>query len=145
VVQKCFCDAFGSGLDVAKIPILSTEGGVFTPESTSMFGHDRLRTDEEHAARVVEMFRWLKEKSPLKAMCPWCLAYDGFDSTFDSRFRDDGWFKTVNGGLQPRAVVEAMKKIKVGGNRSKVADKVRDDGWSMEGSELHRKPIPGEA
>jgi hypothetical protein len=87
----------------------------------------------------------LKEKSPLKAMCPWCLAYDGFDSTFDSRFRDDGWFKTVNGGLQPRAVVEAMKKIKVGGNRSKVADKVRDDGWSMEGSELHRKPIPGEA
>lgn len=74
-----------------------------------MFGHEPLRTDEEHAARVVEMFQWLKAKSPLKAMCPWCLAYEGFDSSFDARFRDDGWFRSVNGRLQPRPVVEALR------------------------------------
>ena len=112
VVINAFSKAFGGDLNLAKVPILSTEGGVFTPDSSSMNLHDRLRTDEEHAGRVVGMFEWLERHSPLAAMCPWCLSYDGFDARFSDQFVNDGWLKKVNGALQPRPVVEAMKKLR---------------------------------
>lgn len=111
IVIKCFRDAFGPALDVDRIPIMSTEGGVFTPESTSMAGHIRLNSDAEHAERVVSMFRWLERNSPLQAMCPWCLSADGFGGPFDPRFNGDGWFTRANGGLRERPVVDAMRKL----------------------------------
>ncbi|MCL5998981.1 MAG: hypothetical protein M1546_23415, partial [Chloroflexi bacterium] len=111
VVRKCFRDAFGAALDVDKIPIMSTEGGVFTPDSTSMAGHTRLNTEEEHTQRVVNMFRWLEDHSPLQAMCPWCLSAEGFGGPFDARYQNDGWFRTVAGALQPRPVVEALRQL----------------------------------
>ena len=111
VVRKCFHDAFGNALDVDAIPIASTEGGVFTPDSTSMTGHDRLHTDEEHGARVVSMFQWLEQHSPLMAMCPWCISVQGFGGPFDARFNEDGWFRQENNALKARAVVGAMQQL----------------------------------
>lgn len=112
IVIKCFRDAFGPALDVDRIPIMSTEGGVFTPESTSMAGHIRLNSEAEHAERVVSMFRWLERNSPLQAMCPWCLSADGFGGPFDPRFNADGWFTRANGGLRERPVVDAMRRLR---------------------------------
>ena len=112
VVRKCFRDAFGAALDVDKIPIMSTEGGVFTPDSTSMAGHTRLNTEEEHTQRVVNMFRWLEGHSPLQAMCPWCLSAEGFGGPFDARYQNDGWFRTVAGALQPRPVIDALRQLR---------------------------------
>lgn len=114
IVIKCFRDAFGPSLDVDYIPIMSTEGGVFTPESTSMAGHIRLNSEAEHAERVVSMFRWLERHSPLQAMCPWCLSADGFGGPFDPRFNADGWFTRANGKLRERPVVDAMRRLHAG-------------------------------
>jgi hypothetical protein len=102
VVLEAFSSAFGSALDLNQIPVMSTEGGVFTPDSTSMSGHDRLHSDEEHAQRVVEMFRWSERHSPLQAICPWCLSVGGIMGHFDERFRFDGWITEVNGQLPRR-------------------------------------------
>lgn len=112
VVTRAFRDHFGDDLDVDAIVVMSTEGGVFTPNSTSMSGHVPLRTNAEHAERVVEMFRWLERHSPLKAMCPWCLSVGGMIGHFDARFQFDGWIEEVNGQLQPRPVVEAMTQLR---------------------------------
>lgn len=111
VVQRAFRDHF-SDLDIDNIAMMSTEGGVFTPESTSMNGHDRLSTNEEHAQRVVEMFRWLERHSPLQAMCPWCLSVGGMIGHFDAQFQFDGWIEEVNGQPRPRAVYEAMRQLR---------------------------------
>jgi uncharacterized protein YvpB len=112
VVLDAFHDRFGVDLDIDEIVVMSTEGGVFTPNSTSMGGHIRLNTNEEHAERAVEMFRWLERRSPLKAMCPWCLSVGGAIGHFDARFQFDGWIEEVNGQLRPRAVVEAMEQLR---------------------------------
>ena len=111
VVRKCFHNTFGAALDVDAIPIASTEGGVFTPDSTSMQNHERLHTDEEHGARMVSMFQWLEQHSPLMAMCPWCISAQGFGGPFDARFNDDGWFRQENSALKARAVVGAMQQL----------------------------------
>ena len=92
VIRGAFKDAFGNGLEIDKIPILSTEGGVFAPESTSMQNHQR-PTEAEHGRRMVDMFNWLEANSPLMAMCPWCLTAEGFGGPFDPRFAWDGWFQ----------------------------------------------------
>lgn len=112
VVLRAFDEYFGDALDVDELAIMSTEGGVFTPESTSMEGHQRLATDQEHAQQVVEMFRWLERHSPLQAMCPWCLSVGGKIGHFHDRFQFDGWIQETNGQLQPRAVYEAMRQLR---------------------------------
>jgi hypothetical protein len=110
VVLKAFRDNFGGDLD--QIVVMSTEGGVFTPDSTSMFGHERLHSDDEHARRVVEMYRWLERNSPLKAMCPWCLSVGNLIGHFDTRFRFDGWIEEINGQLRPRPVYDALRQLR---------------------------------
>jgi predicted double-glycine peptidase len=112
VVLQAFEEHFGADINPDRIVVMSTEGGVFTPESTSMAGHIRLQTDQEHAQRVVEMFRWLERNAPLKAMCPWCLSVGGQIGHFDGRFQFDGWIEEVNGSLRPRGVVAALEQLR---------------------------------
>jgi hypothetical protein len=111
VVLDAFRAHLGEDLAVDDIVVMSTEGGVFTPDSTSMTGHIRLATNEEHAERTVEMFRWLERNSPLQAMCPWCLSVGGAIGHFDARFQFDGWIEEVNGALRRRPVVDAMAQL----------------------------------
>jgi hypothetical protein len=99
VVLRVFCDHFGDDLDVDNIVVMSTEGGVFTPESPPNKEHQGLKTNEEHARRVVEMFKWLERHSPLRAMCPWCISVGGLIGHFDSRFQFDGWIEEINGRI----------------------------------------------
>ncbi len=112
VVLHAFEKDFGDDLDVGSIVVMSTEGGVFTPGSTSMTGHTPLETNEEHARRVVEMFKWLERNAPLQAMCPWCISVGGAIGHFDGRFQHDGWIEEISGQLRPRTVVAAMEQLR---------------------------------
>jgi hypothetical protein len=112
VVLDAFRDSFGDELEVDDIPIMSTEGGVFTPQSTSMDGHVKLESEEEHAELMVAMFKWLEQNSPLQAMCPWCISVGGKIGHFHGRFQHDGWIEEVNGHLRPLPVCEAMENLR---------------------------------
>ena len=112
IVVDAFHESFGADLNLDTIPIMSTEGGVFTPESTSMTGHDKLKTDAEHAQRVVEMFTWLERNSPLQAMCPWCISVGELIGHFNHQFRHDGWIVQENNDLVPRPVYEALRQLR---------------------------------
>jgi uncharacterized protein YvpB len=103
---------FGADLDVSSLVVMSTEGGVFTPDSTSMNGHIRLNTNEEHGQQVAEMFRWLERHSPLQAICPWCISVGGAIGHFNADFQFDGWIEEINGALVPRAVYQAMRQLR---------------------------------
>jgi hypothetical protein len=98
-----------AGVDYA---IMSTESGVFTPESHSMGGHERLKDDDTHAALMVKMFDWLEANSPLQAMMPWCLAIHDDIGLNNPDFPGDGWYLQRDGRLTARTVVARMKQTK---------------------------------
>ncbi|MCW1967915.1 MAG: C39 family peptidase [Anaerolineae bacterium] len=113
IVTESFAQAFGNDLKVNDIPIMSTEGGVFTPNSLAWIGHDRPLTEAEHAARAIEMFRWVDKNSPLSAMCPWCLSVGDLIGHFDSQWQADGWIEqTPQHQLRPLPVIEAMHQLR---------------------------------
>jgi uncharacterized protein YvpB len=113
VVLRAFGDQFGQDLNLDDIPIISTEGGVFTPDSPFMGeNRPRLSGDQEHAQKTVEMFRWLEQHSPLRGMCGWCLSATGSIGQLNSQFRADGWFEDINGQLTARPVYEAMRQLR---------------------------------
>jgi hypothetical protein len=122
VVLEAFEQHFGEDLAVDEIPVISTEGGVFTPNSTSMAGHVRLHTDEEHGRRVVEMFEWLEANTQLQAMCPWCLSVGPLVGHYDERFRFDGYIEEIEGSLRPRAVYESMRQLRFDNERKNEQD-----------------------
>jgi len=86
---------------------------VFTKDSASMGGHARLSSHEQHAQRTVEMFDWLQEHSPLRAMCPWLISnvYQAIGHT-DQAWVHDGWYDGGPPGFGPKPVVQAMKDTK---------------------------------
>jgi hypothetical protein len=94
------------------ITVMSTEGGVFTKDSLSMAGgHPRLNSHDEHGQRIVEMYDWLQNNSPLQAMCPWliCNVHELIGHQ-DENWRHDGWY---DGGANfgPKPVVQALKDV----------------------------------
>ena len=93
--------------------VLSTEGGVFCKDSSSMGGHERLSSHEEHAQRTVEMFDFIQNKSPLRAMCPWliCNVHPAINHSF-AQWNDDGWYDGHSPNFGPKPVVGAMKQSK---------------------------------
>jgi hypothetical protein len=97
-------------LGLSEVIVMSTEGGVFCKDSTSMGGHTRLQSHQEHAQRTVAMFDWLQHQSPLQAMCPWliCNVYEAIGHS-DNAWRHDGWFDGAGAGFNPKPVVQAMK------------------------------------
>lgn len=111
IVLKLLKDSFGGELAVDDLVVMSTEGGVYTKDSSSMEGHDRLHSNEEHAQRTVEMFRYLDRQHRLKAMCPWCISVGGLIGHFDPQFANDGWIVEVNGQLSPLPVYDAMCQL----------------------------------
>jgi hypothetical protein len=124
VVLQAFRQRFGQDLDISKIPIISTEGGVFTPEHANWGGLSYPRVpkdDNEHAQQTVDLFRFVERRTPLTAMCPWCLAEGQHIIGHGSHdFRHHGWFKEVNGQLQKRPVYERMRELK--GSTAKESD-----------------------
>ena len=109
---RAFEKHFGRDIDITSIDIISTEGGVFTPNVS--YGHRPEITPEQHANDVVAMYRWLAENSPLKAMCPWCISADSLIGVTHSAhdFRNDGWIKEINGRLSPLPVVRKLGELK---------------------------------
>lgn len=100
-------------LGIDDVVVMSTEGGVFTKDSTSMAGHTRLKSHQEHANRTVEMFDWLQRNSPLRAMCPWliCNVHAAIGHTY-SQWNHDGWYDGAGADFSPKPVVQAMKNSK---------------------------------
>ena len=113
VVLNAFRRHFGGDLDVSNIPIISTEGGVFTPEHSNRVDSNRLPADDqEHARQTVEMFRFVEEHTPLTAMCPWCIA-EGHNiiGHGTDEFRHHGWFKEEHGNIQERPVYQSLRRL----------------------------------
>jgi hypothetical protein len=100
-------------LDITDVVVISTEGGVFTKDSTSMTGHTRLASHQEHAQRTVEMFDWLQKRSSLQAMCPWliCNVYESIGHS-DPSWAHDAWYDGRPPDLRPKPVVQAIKDNK---------------------------------
>lgn len=98
------------GLDTSKLDIMSTEGGVFTPESTSMNNRPRLSGDGEHARKTLEMFDYIETSTPLMAMMPWCIAVDSRIGHRPEEYVHDGWYVERGGQLVAREVVRALKQ-----------------------------------
>lgn len=115
IVTDAFEKSFGRALNLNAIPIISTEGGVFTPESTSMNGRSmeqRLPNDEAHAAQVEAMYRYLEAHSPLDGMCPWCLSFgNSIGVSGDHKFIEDGWIVEEHGTLRERPAIETLKRM----------------------------------
>jgi len=126
VPLEVFRNAFSGDLDVDNIVVMSTEGGVFTPNSTSMAGHARLQTDVEHGRQIVEMYHYLERHSPLQAMCPWCISVGDQIGHFNEHFQFDGWIEEINGELQPRAVYEAMRQYRFDRERERDTIEAQD-------------------
>jgi murein DD-endopeptidase MepM/ murein hydrolase activator NlpD len=115
VVLKAFRDHFGNDLDIDKIPIISTEGGVFVPDHSN-HGVQAYRlpaNDVEHAQQTVEMFRYVEKETPLTAMCPWCISEGDLIGWRTDMFRHHGWFKQENGNLHERPVYSAMRQLRL--------------------------------
>lgn len=112
VVLNAFRRHFGGDLNVAAIPIISTEGGVFVPDHRNSVGAERLPADDDdHARQTLDMFRFVEEKTPLMAMCPWCIAEGhAIIGHGTDLFRHHGWFKEQNGRLVERPVLAAMRR-----------------------------------
>lgn len=117
IVRDSFAQAFGAALNLDEIEIISTESGVFTWNSTS-WGHRRPpaspRDDVDHAARTIDMFRWIEQRSKLKAMLPWCLSVgDLIGGQFDAQFGNDGYVLQQGGQLHSRAVIHALRELRI--------------------------------
>lgn len=112
IVVNAFRRHFGGDLDVATIPILSTEGGVFVPDHRNSVAPERLPADDEaHARQTVDMFRYVEEHTPLTAICPWCIAEGhAIIGHGTDLFHNHGWFKEQNGRLIERPVLAAMRR-----------------------------------
>ena len=111
IVLKLFRDNFGADFSEDDIVVMATESGVYTMDSSSMEGHDRLRSPEEHAQRTVEMFRHLDRRRRVKAMCSWCLSVGELIGHYNSQFANDGSIREVNGQLTPLPIYEAMRQL----------------------------------
>jgi len=100
-------------LGLTGVIVMSTEGGVFTKDSTSMSGHTRLTSHQEHAQRTVGMLEWLQKNSPVQAMCPWliCNVFESIGHS-DPAWVHDGWYDGGPNDLKPKPVVQAMKNTK---------------------------------
>ncbi len=100
-------------LGIEEVIVMSTEGGVFCKDSSSMEGHARLKSHQEHARRTVEMFDWLQKHSPLQAMCPWliCNVFQAIGHS-DPQWDQDGWYDGGPPTFDPKPVVSLMKQTK---------------------------------
>jgi hypothetical protein len=90
--------------------VMSTESGVFTPESHSMGGHKRYESDDAHAQLTVQMFDYLEKANVLQAMMPWTLAVCDEIGLNNRDFPGDGWYYN-SGGLKSRSVVARLKSV----------------------------------
>jgi hypothetical protein len=97
-------------LEITQAEVISTEGGVFTKDSASMEGHPRLADHQEHASRTVEMFEWIQNKSPLRAMCPWLISnvYQTIGHS-DPAWAHDGWYDGGPMDFKAKPVVQELK------------------------------------
>jgi uncharacterized protein YgiM (DUF1202 family) len=100
-------------LGITGVVVMSTEGGVFCKDSTSMQGHDRLGSHQEHAQRTIEMFNFIQNQSPLRAMCPWLISnvYPAIGHTYP-QWNHDGWYDGASPNFGPTPVVQAMKNTR---------------------------------
>ena len=139
VVANAFRRHFAGDLDVNQIPIISTEGGVFTPEHRNKLPDPGRvpANDEEHARQIVEMFRYVENNTTLTAMCPWCIA-EGHNiiGHGTDEFRHHGWFKEENGRLVERPVYHALRRLRQEGGKDVSLEEMASEGLESEGEPL---------
>ena len=114
VPRRALRDFFGGDLNVDAIPIISTEGGVFTEDCTYLLPKQKAKDAADHAAAVVAMYNYVERDTPLAAMCPWCITTLG---TSDEKFAGDGWIFERNGTHNGRAVTDALRQLRFDNDR----------------------------
>ena len=90
-------------LGVDRIDVISTEGGIFSPEQMDYIGwHDYDYDELTWGDRVVEMYHFLEDKGELMAMCPWTFSDYG---VHDTTWHGSGWYRVNN---EPRSPITAL-------------------------------------
>jgi hypothetical protein len=94
-----------NNLDLETISVISTEGGVFTPEHMNKDGWETPYDHHEMAQRTCDMYGWLAENEPqVIAMCPWILANRRMGH-HQPAWDGDEWYRPNN----TLPVVESLK------------------------------------
>jgi len=88
---------------VQRVDVISTEGGVYSPEHMEYIGwHDYDYTEETWGGRVVDMYKFLGKSKGILAMCPWTFS----DVGADKMWWGSGWYNKDN---NPRSPIVALK------------------------------------
>jgi hypothetical protein len=80
-------------LNVRGVPIIFTEGGVYTPERMEKDGWGRSYEYDSMAQKTLETYNWLARNAPqVVAVCPWVLANRRMGH-YDERWDGDEWYR----------------------------------------------------
>lgn len=91
------------------IETISTEGGLFCMDSSSMGGHQRLGSHQEHAVKTVQTYDYVYRETPLRGLCSWLICNEyGMIGHHDDLWSGDGWYR--DGYTLP--VVREMKETR---------------------------------
>ena len=88
---------------VQQVYVISTEGGVYSPEHMHYIGWEDFDYDEDSWGQmIVDMYKFLGNEGGLMAMCPWTFSDVGADGVWWG----SGWYDKDN---NPRSPVAALK------------------------------------
>ena len=92
-----------ASFNVQRVDVISTEGGVYSPEHMHYIGwHDFSYDGETWGKLVVDMYKFLGTNGGILAMCPWTFSDVGADRIWWG----SGWYDKDN---NPRSPITALK------------------------------------
>jgi len=82
--------------------IISTEGGVYSPEHIRYLGWP-VYSEDEWIELTLRYLKMAHQRSDILAVCTWILTDEGIA---DNRWKNNGWYRST----EPRDVVQALKR-----------------------------------
>ncbi len=83
--------------------IISTEGGVYSPEHLAALSFTPTYSEEQWGPRLRDMYAFLEQQGDMLAMCPWTFSDEGAPE----EWHNCGWYR-VNGSA--RSPVAALRE-----------------------------------
>lgn len=82
--------------------IISTEGGVYSPEHLADLTFPVTYTESQWGARLVAMYEFLAQRGDLLAMCPWTFSDEGAPQ----EWHNCGWYRANGSARSPIAALQ---------------------------------------